>query len=91
MSYIFPGAIPYNAQATGTTPKGNAMWIPTTSQHGAFVDANKFERLYISYKGNGNYAIIGVIGDRDILINSYPTASDAMQHLTDLINQLGVL
>lgn len=91
MSYIFPGAIPYNAQATGITPTRTAMWIKTEGQHPSYADASKFERLYISYKGNGNYAIVGVIGDRDIAIRACSNAKEAVDVLDDLVRGLGML
>lgn len=73
------------------TKTRNAMWIKTEGQHAAYTDAAKLERLYVSYKGNGNYAIIGAIGSQDTLIKTCANAKEATDYLGDLVQQLGSL
>jgi len=67
------------------------MWIKIENAHIAYADASKFDTLYLSYKGNGQYAIVASIGPRDIHIATYTGEALASSHLQDIVAQLGTL
>lgn len=66
------------------------MWIEAESSHGKIVDAAKLDTLYVVYKGQGNYAVVGTMGDRDILLKVLATAKDAAEWLLTMKAKLEI-
>lgn len=64
------------------------MWIETEGSHRMILDANKLDTIYVSYKGAGQYAVIGTIGSRDICIKVLGTEKDATDFLEALKGKL---
>ena len=66
------------------------MWIEAEHQHGRLVDAAKLDTIYIVYKGHASYAVVGTIGDRDIILKSLPNAAAASEYLAAMKAKLEI-
>lgn len=67
---------------------GSDIWEPVDFKHKKAVNANKLDTLYVEYKSNGNWAVIGTIGDRDILIKTCACERDANDWMDALLKKL---
>lgn len=66
------------------------MWIEAEDKHYKIVDARKLDTMYICYRRSGEYAIIGVIANRDIALTTRGTESDAEAFIKDLQEKLNI-
>lgn len=66
------------------------MWIEADSQHGKYVDAAKLDTIYVTYKGTGHYAVVGSIGDRDILLKVCGSGKEAADFLLTIKARLEI-
>lgn len=57
------------------------MWIEAESPNGKLVDAAKLDTIYVVYKGQSHYAVVGSIGDRDITLKILATGKEAAEWL----------
>lgn len=66
------------------------MWISAESSLGMIIDAAKLDTIYVKYKGNGNYAVVGTIGDRDLLLETLSNQKEAVEYLGTLKAKLEI-
>jgi hypothetical protein len=74
---------------TGIVAAASAdIWIEAEFAHKKVINGTKLDSLYVQYKSNGNWAVLGTIGDRDILIKTCACERDANDWLDALQKKL---
>lgn len=81
-------ALPFPYQLVQTAQE-RKMWIACEHQTYLALQIAKCDTVYVIRKGSCNYAVIGTVGDRDILIKGgIASEKEAKEFAENLVNNL---